>query len=62
MTKATIALPDLEAFYDQLAESIDHATPEKAALFLAKLALLLANDVGDPAKLKNALDAAMRDL
>lgn len=57
-----IRLSDLEKFYDALAESIDRATPAKAPLFLAKLALMLANEVRDPAKLQQALDAALQDL
>lgn len=62
MTTDTIALRDLETFYDLLAESIDRATPEKASLFLAKLALQLASEVRDPVKLKHALDVALLDL
>jgi hypothetical protein len=58
----TIALPDLEAFYDALAEAIDTATPEKSQLFLAKLALQLASEVKDPGKLHQALQIALRDL
>lgn len=58
----TIALPALEAFYDELAEAIDTATPEKSQLFLAKLALQLASDVKDPVKLRLALEVALRDL
>lgn len=58
----TIRLNDLEDFYDALAESIDQATPEKAALFLAKLALQLAREVKDPATLRRALDIALQDL
>lgn len=62
MTTAPIALPDLEAFYDALAESIDQATAEKTPLFLTKLALQLASEVRDPARLRHALDVALRDL
>lgn len=57
-----IALHDLEAFYDALAEHIDLATPQKAPLFLAKLALQLAGEVKDPDKLHSALQVALRDL
>jgi hypothetical protein len=57
-----IQLADLENFYDALAEHIDRATPEKAQLFLAKLALQLASEVKDPDKLRKALDVALLDL
>ena len=59
---APIALRDLEDFYDALAEGIDRATPEKAPLFLAKLALHLAAQVADPQRLQDALDVALQDL
>jgi len=57
-----IRLTDLEDFYDALAESVDRATPQKAELFLAKLALQLASEVKDPATLRRALDVALQDL
>lgn len=62
MTTETIALRDLEDFYDLLAESIDRAGAEKSSLFLAKLALQLASEVKDPARLRHALEVALLDL
>ena len=62
MTTDAIALRDLEDFYDLLAESLDRATPEKAPLFLAKLALQLASEVKDAARLRQAVEAALLDL
>jgi hypothetical protein len=62
MTTDTIALRDLEDFYDLLAESVDRATPDKATLFLAKLALQLASEVRDPVKLRRAVEIALLDL
>ncbi len=51
---------DLERLYDVLAQAIDEAGPEKSELFLAKLALLLADALGDADKacqlVRNALD------
>ncbi len=60
--KDSIALPDLENFYDALAEQIDKAGPEKSRLFLAKLALQLASEIRDPQKLRQALNVAILDL
>ncbi|TNE67831.1 DUF2783 domain-containing protein [Celeribacter ethanolicus] len=40
---------DLETVYEALAEDIDRVGPEKSALFLSKLALLLAQDIGTAA-------------
>lgn len=53
---------DLEGVYELLAESIDKAGEGKAPLFLAKLALLLAREVGDPMKARTAIEIALRDL
>jgi hypothetical protein len=41
-------VPALEQVYDALATAIDQAGPEKATLFLVKLALLNANALADP--------------
>lgn len=57
-----IAIHELEQVYDALASGIDRATPAKAELFLAKLALLLANELGSAAPVKQAIETALRDL
>lgn len=63
MTKThSLSLPDLESVYDQLALAIDTAGPEKAELFLAKLALLNAQALGDVAVFSRQIDAALKDL
>lgn len=56
------AFDDLEKFYEGLAEAIDAVSEADRALFLTKLALLLANEVADPAKLDAALAAAQAEL
>lgn len=57
-----LSLPDLEAFYDLLADAIDLVPPEKTELMLTKLALLMANEVADIEKLKVLLESARQDL
>jgi len=52
----------LEQVYDVIADGIDRAGEAKAKLFLAKLCLALANLVGDAAQVRQAADAALRDL
>jgi hypothetical protein len=52
----------VEAVYDALAAGIDAAGPGKAELFLAKLALLMARDLGDPARVQTLIDDAGRNL
>ncbi len=57
----TLSTRDLEDFYDALAEAIDRAG-DKSPLFLAKLALKLALEVGDLKAVLHALEAASTDL
>ncbi|MEK7266261.1 MAG: DUF2783 domain-containing protein [Pseudomonadota bacterium] len=53
---------DLEIFYERLAKAIDRAGEAKAALFLSKLALLLAREAENPQKPLEAIEAALKDL
>lgn len=57
-----LTVPGLEAVYDALASAIDQAGPDKAELFLVKLALLNANALGDPERFQQHLQAALQDL
>ena len=57
-----LTLPDLESTYDLLAEAIDNAPTGTSELMLAKLALLLANEVGDPARVQALVQSALADL
>lgn len=58
----TLTIPQLETVYDTLAESIDQAGGERTALFLTKLCLLLANQLGDDAKFAALAKTALADL
>ena len=57
------ALPveDLERIWEALALAIDRAGPRRDML-LAKLALLLANELGDRAAVERLIEAALADL
>jgi hypothetical protein len=57
-----LSLPDLESTYDRLAEAIDNAPAGTSELMLAKLALLLAHEVGDAARVQVLIEAALADL
>ena len=57
-----LSLPDLEATYDRLAEAVDAAGPERSELMLAKLVLLLAQELGDADRVAILLKEALRDL
>lgn len=52
----------LETVYDTLAAAIDTAGPERAELFLVKLALLNANALGDSAQFARHVEQALQDL
>lgn len=57
-----LAIADLETVYDELAQAIDQAGPEKTELFLVKLALLNAEALGDAQRFSSQLKAALQDL
>lgn len=56
-----MTVEQLEAAWETLAEAIDRAGPDRERLFLAKLALALAQE-GDPQTLSRAITAALEDL
>ena len=57
-----LSIPGLETVYDALASAIDQAGPDKAQLFLVKLALLNANALGDAALVQQQITTALLDL
>jgi hypothetical protein len=61
-TPPALTIDGLETVYDALATAIDHAGPDKAQLFLVKLALLNANALGDAALVQAQIDAALQNL
>ena len=59
---AGLDIAGLETVYDTLATAIDNAGPEKAELFLVKLALLNAQALGDAEAFRQQVEVALRDL
>lgn len=57
-----LALNELEVVYDALAEAINQVGVEQESLFLTKLVLLLANQLGDQAQVERAIAIALCDL
>ncbi|MEQ1647398.1 MAG: hypothetical protein ABL898_02330 [Hyphomicrobiaceae bacterium] len=53
---------DLEAVYERVAVAIDSVGAEKRDVFLAKLVLMLARDVGDCDLVLKAIEACLQDL
>lgn len=62
LTATGISIAGLEQVYDTLATAIDKAGPDKAKLFLVKLALLNANALADANVFKQQVEAALLDL
>jgi hypothetical protein len=59
-TEANLASPD--DFYDELIGLHRDLTDEQSRLVNARLVLLLANHIGDPAVLRAAMAAAREDV
>ncbi len=57
-----LATDDLERLWERLADAIDTAGPDRERLFLAKLTLLLANELADPVRTEILIGAALQDL
>ena len=57
-----LTMTALEQVYDDLAAAIDGAPEGKSELMLVKLALLLAQQVGDAAQVRQCVEDALRDL
>lgn len=53
---------DVEAVYEALARKIDAIAPDQTEPFLAKLALLLAYDCADIARVQRRIDEAALNL
>jgi hypothetical protein len=53
---------DFEIAYETLATAIDTAGPEREALFLTRLALVLGHELGDITEFQNAIRTALDGL
>ena len=62
MIPKKLSNPELEAVYDLLSEALDAVPEGQRELFLAKLALALANMVGSPGQVAHAVKAAAANL
>ena len=56
---STMPSADFEIAYETLATAIDSAGREREALFLTRLALVLAHELGDIAVFQNAVRTAL---
>ena len=61
-TNTGLTIGGLETAYDQLATAIDAVGEEKSELFLVKLALLAAQQLGDEQVFGDLIQRAQKDL
>ncbi|TFL15804.1 hypothetical protein CSC67_03515 [Pusillimonas caeni] len=61
MQKKTFTIDELESFWTLLAEGITTAGEDRESVFLTKLALLLANELGDYERVAACLLEAGKD-
>ncbi len=62
MTPNGLSIGGLETVYDQLATAIDAVGDDKSELFLVKLALLAAQQLGDETIFGDLIQRARQDL
>ena len=62
MNTTGLTIGGLETAYDQLATAIDAVGEDKTELFLVKLALLAAQQLGDEAVFGDLIQRAQKDL
>ena len=62
MTTTGLTIGGLETAYDQLATAIDAVGEDKTELFLVKLALLAAQQLGDEVVFGDLIQRAQKDL
>ena len=53
---------DFEAAYESLAMAIDSAGPDREALFLTRLALVLGHELGDIVAFRSAIRTALEGI
>ena len=59
---STMPFGDLETAYETLALAIDSAGAEREALFLTRLALVLAHELGDVTVFRSAVRTSLEGL
>jgi hypothetical protein len=62
MIEKNLTNAQMELVYDQLAEALDATPSERRTLMLTKLSFTLANMVGEPERISQAIEAATMNL
>jgi hypothetical protein len=58
---STLRFEELENIYDELATAIDAAGPEQESVFLAKLALSLAHELGNAGRVSELIQDCLHE-
>lgn len=61
MNRPTLTEAERDDAYTRICQAVTEAGAERESLFLARLCLLLAEEVGDSARVGAAIDAARLD-
>lgn len=61
MSTPTLPFADLEVCYDKLAEAIDAVGPERESVYLSKLVLCLAHELGDLQRILAIIDDCLHE-
>lgn len=57
----SLPFTQLEQIYDELAQAIDHAGPERESIFLTKLVLCLAHESGNGERVSTLIQKCLHD-
>lgn len=60
--RTDLNIPDPDAFYEAVLQANEDLTMEQSLAFVLRLALVLANQVGDQAALVDAIKAAKQSM
>ncbi len=60
--RTDLNIPDPDAFYEAVLQANEDLTTEQSLAFVLRLALVLANQVGDQAALVDAIKAAKQSM
>ena len=60
--RTDLNIPDPDAFYEAVPQANEDLTMEQSLAFVLRLALVLANQVGDQAALLDAIKAAKQSM
>lgn len=58
---STLPFAELENLYDELAQAIDACGPQRESVFLAKLVLRMAHEMGDGRRISTLIQECLQE-